>query len=88
MQPTKKAFQKVFSSLTNITKATCTVTAEGVANEEMAFVDGRYAQVVKIVGNQVTLQIFEGTNGIATNSEVVFTGKPPILKVGDDLAGR
>ncbi len=90
MQTSKdnKAFQKVFTKLTNITKATCTVTAEGVGNEEMAVVDGRPAQVVKIFGDQVTLQIFQGTNGIATNSEVIFTGKPPQLKVGDDLIGR
>ncbi len=83
-----KAFQKVFRKLTNITKATCTVQAEGISNEEMAYVDGRAAQVVKIVGDQVTLQIFKGTDGIATNSEVIFTGRPPMLKIGDDLVGR
>jgi len=84
----KKAFQKVFSKLTNITKATCTVTAEGVSNEEMAYVHGRPAQVVRIVDDQVTLQIFTGTAGIGTNAEVVFMGKPPTLKVSEELAGR
>jgi V/A-type H+-transporting ATPase subunit B len=84
----KKAFQKVFSKLTNITKATCTVTAKGISNEEMAYVDGRPAQVVRLVGDQVTLQVFTGTAGIGTKSEVVFTGKSPTLKVGDELAGR
>ncbi len=85
---TRKAFQKIFTKLTNITKATCTVKAEGVANEEMALVDGMPAQVVKIVGDNVTLQIFKGTNGIRTNSEVVFLGKSPTLKVGEGLIGR
>ena len=40
----KQAFQKVFRNITNITKATCTVQAEGVSNEEMALVDGNPAQ--------------------------------------------
>jgi len=84
----KKAFQKIFTKLTSITKATVTVQARGVANEEMASVDGRPAQVVKIVDDQVTLQIFQGTNGIATNSEVVFHGRAPFLTVSDDLIGR
>ncbi len=83
-----QAFQKIYTKLENITKATCTIKAEGVANEEMALVDGRPAQVVKINRDMVTLQIFPGTQGIATNSEVVFTGKPPSIKVGDELRGR
>jgi V/A-type H+-transporting ATPase subunit B len=82
------AFQKVYSKIENITKATCTVEAEGVRNEEMALVSGRPAQVVKISGNKVTLQVFPGTQGIATNSEVVFTGKAPSLKVSDSMRGR
>jgi len=83
-----KAFQKIYTHIENVTKATCTVHADGVANEEMAMVDGRPAQVVKIAGNRVTLQIFPGTQGIATNAEVVFLGKPPTLKVSDELKGR
>jgi V/A-type H+-transporting ATPase subunit B len=51
-------------------------------------VNGRLAQVVKIIGDVVTLQVFGGTEGIPTNAEVVFMGKPPVLKVSDDLAGR
>jgi V/A-type H+-transporting ATPase subunit B len=83
-----KAFQKIYTKLTQITKATCSLHAENVGYEEMAIVDGRPAQVVKITGNLVTLQIFPGTEGIATNSEVVFLGRPPVLRVSDSLAGR
>ncbi|HMA99535.1 MAG TPA: V-type ATP synthase subunit B [Spirochaetota bacterium] len=82
------AFQKVYKKITNITKATCTIEADGISNEEMAYVDDRPAQVVKIEGNRVTLQIFPGTQGIPTNAEVVFTGKAPSLKVSDELRGR
>ncbi len=83
-----KAFQKIYTHIENVTKATVTIEAEGVTNEEMALVDNRPAQVVKIVGKKVTLQIFPGTQGIATNAEVVFLGKPPTLKVSDELKGR
>ena len=85
---TSTAFQKVYTKLTQITKATCTVKATGVGFDELATVSGRLAQVVKIMDDSVTLQIFSGTEGIATDAEVVFFGRPPTLKVSDDLAGR
>ena len=83
-----EAFQKIYTKITKITKATCSLKAPGIGNDEMAYVNGRPAQVVKIAGDEVTLQIFQGTEGIGTDAEVVFTGKPPMLKVSDDLAGR
>ena len=82
------AFHKIYTKLTQITKATCAVTATGVGYEELATVSGRLAQVVKIMGETVTLQIFSGTEGIGTDAEVVFFGHPPLLKVGEQLAGR
>ncbi len=82
------AFQKVNTKITQITKATCTLNAQGVGNDELAIVDGRLAQVVKIWGNDITLQVFSGTEGIPTNAEVTFLGKAPTLRVGDDLCGR
>jgi V/A-type H+-transporting ATPase subunit B len=83
-----QAFQKVYTKLTNITKATVSLKAQDVGYDEMAVVDGRMAQVVKIVGDQVVLQIFSGTEGIPTNAEVTFLGNPPQLKVSDELSGR
>ena len=82
------AFQKVYTEITQITKATCSLRARGVGNDELALVDGRLAQVVKIWGEDVTLQVFSGTEGIPTNAEVTFLGKAPTLKVGDELCGR
>ena len=83
-----KAFQKIYTKITQITKATCSLKATGVGYDELASVDGKLAQVVKIIGDEVTLQVFSGTEGIRTNAEVVFMGKAPTLKVGDQLAGR
>jgi V/A-type H+-transporting ATPase subunit B len=83
-----QAFQKIYTKLNQITKATCSVRATGIGNEELATVGGRLAQVVKIVEDNITLQIYAGTEGIGTDAEVVFFGKAPSLKVGHDLAGR
>ncbi len=82
------AFQKVYVKLTNITKATVSLKAQNIGYEEMAVVHGRLAQVVKIMGENVILQVFSGTEGIPTNAEVIFLGRPPQLKVSDQLAGR
>lgn len=82
------AFQKVYTKVSQITKATCSLKAKGVGYDELATINGKLAQVVKIVGEDVTLQVFDGTGGIPTNAEVVFLGKAPTLKVSDQLAGR
>ncbi|MCD8208327.1 MAG: V-type ATP synthase subunit B [Bacteroidales bacterium] len=83
-----KAFQRIYTQLEGITKATVSLNATGVSNDELAIVAGRLAQVVRTKGDMVTLQVFSGTEGIPTNAEVEFLGKAPTLKVGDDLAGR
>ena len=43
-----KAFQKIYTKISQITKATCTLKATGVGADELAMVDGKLAQVVKI----------------------------------------
>ena len=83
-----QAFQKVYTQISQITKATCSLKATGVGYDELATINGKLAQVVKIMGDNVTLQVFEGTGGIPTNAEVTFLGKSPSLKVSEQLAGR
>lgn len=83
-----KAFQRIYTHLTAITKATVTLEADGVSADELALVAGRLAQVVKIKGQSITLQVFGGTEDIPTNAEVTFFGEPPTLNVSDELAGR
>ena len=85
---TTKAFQRIYTQLEAITKATVVLKAQGVSNDELATVDGRLAQVVKIKGDLVTLQVFSGTEGIPTDSEVIFFGEAPSLHVSEQLAGR
>lgn len=83
-----RAFQPVYYKINRINKATCELQCTTAGYDEMAMVNGRLAQVVKIIGDKVTLQVFSGTDGIPTDAEVIFSGKPPVLKVSTDLAGR
>jgi len=83
-----RAYQKVYTQLEAITKATVSLKAPGASNDELAVVDGRLAQVVNTKGDLVTLQVFSGTEGIPTNAAVTFLGEPPTLHVSDALAGR
>lgn len=83
-----RAFRKIYTKIEDITKATVTLRAEGVKNEELAWVDNRAAQVVGIKGDLITLQIFAGTRGLGNNAEVSFMGTPPGITVGKGLEGR
>ena len=75
-----KAFQKIYTKISQITKAYLFAESNRGCYDELAMVNGKLAQVVKIAGDEVTLQVFEGTEGIPTNAEVVFLGKSPTLK--------
>ena len=74
---TTKAFQRIYTQLEAITKATVALNAQGVSNDELATVDGRLAQVVKIKGDLVTLQVFSGTEGIPTDSKLMILFNAP-----------
>lgn len=78
-----KAFQKIYTQLEAITKATVTLRAKGISNDELAVVDGKLAQVVKTKGDLVTLQVFSGTEGIPTNAQVTFLGAPRVPAAPD-----
>lgn len=82
------AFRKVYTQVKRITKATCEIRASGVRYGELAWVEGRPAQAISVKGDLVTLQIFGGTDGLASNSRVVFAATPPSLKVDELLSGR
>ena len=70
-----------------------TVTAQGVVLGELAQVDlkdGRsiYASVLRIEGDQVTLQVFQSTRGISTGDKVTFLKRQMQATFGDSLMGR
>ena len=46
-----EAFQKIYTKISQITKATCSLKAKGVGYDELATINGKLAQVVKIAGD-------------------------------------
>lgn len=49
----------------------------------------RKGRVIKIDGDKVIIQVFEGTSGIATdNSSVKFTGEPLTIPLSKEILGR
>ncbi|MGL5439165.1 MAG: V-type ATP synthase subunit B [Filifactoraceae bacterium] len=67
---------------------------EGVSYDEMMDLqieggEKRRAKVVRIQGDKVIAQVFEGTTGISTqNSAVTFTGKPLEISLSKEILGR
>ena len=41
-----KAFQKIYTKITQITKATCSLKATGVGYDELATVDGKLSHIM------------------------------------------
>jgi V/A-type H+-transporting ATPase subunit B len=46
------------------------------------------AQVIRLQGDEVSLQVFSGSRGISTNDEVKFLGHPMQVPFGEALLGR
>ncbi len=83
---------KVFNRIESITGNVITVRASGVKYNELAEVSTRFgkslAQVNKLDGDLVSLQVFAGGQGISTGDEVRFLGHEMRVSFGDDLLGR
>jgi len=84
--------KKVYSRILSIVGNVITVKASGVAYRELAQIaSGRgksLAQVIKLDGNTVSLQVFAGSAGVSTNDEVRFLGHPMQVSFSDDIIGR
>lgn len=83
---------KVYNRIENISGNVITVHAAGVKNEELAMVNTRFgkslAQVIKIDGKRVSLQVFSGSRGITTDDEVRFLGRTMRVATGSHMMGR
>ena len=84
--------QTIHTRVLQIAGSVITVSATGVGYNELAEVTSRrgtsLAQVIKIAGDLVSLQVFAGARGIATNDEVRFLGRNMQVSFSDDLLGR
>ncbi|MBP5436746.1 MAG: V-type ATP synthase subunit B [Treponema sp.] len=83
---------KVYSKIESINGSVITVKANGVKLNELAEIETRFgkslAEVNKIDGENVSLQVFAGGRGVATNDKIRFLGHDMRVSFSDNLLGR
>ena len=84
--------RKYYDEITKIAGNVVTVRASGIGYDELAVVHTGHgsslAQVIRLEGDQVSLQVFSGTQGISNNDRIEFLGRPMEVAFTDDLLGR
>jgi len=84
--------RKYYDHITRIAGNVVTVSAEGIGYDELAVITTSrgpsLAQVIRLESDQVSLQVFAGTQGVSTGDKVRFLGRPMQVHYGDDLLGR
>ena len=83
---------KVYHKIDALSGSVATLRAEGVKYNEIAEIESRagtsLAQVIKLDGPNVTLQIFAGARGVDTAAKVRFLGETMKVPFSDALLGR
>jgi len=83
---------KVYSKIESITGSVITVKADGIRYGDLAEVDTVFgtslAEVNRLQGDTVSLQVFAGGRGISTGDTIRFLGRPMQVPFSDNLMGR
>ena len=83
---------KVYTNIIQIAGDVITVEAQGVGYSDIAEVTTQrgtsLAQVIRLDGKRVSLQVFAGSRGISTGDKVRFLGHPMRVASGKNLIGR
>ncbi len=83
---------KVYHRIDALSGSVATLRAEGVRYGEIAEIESRagtsLAQVIKLDGGSVTLQIFAGARGVDTSAKVRFLGEAMKVSFSEALLGR
>ena len=84
--------KKVYSKIESITGSVITVKADGVKYGELAEIETSFgtslAQVNKLSGDLVSLQVFSGGRGVSTGDKIRFLGNEMRVSFSDNLMGR
>ena len=84
--------KKTYSKIESINGSVITVRANDVRYGELAQIKTRFglslAEVNKINGDLVSLQVFAGGRGVSTGDELVFLGHEMEVSFSPDLLGR
>lgn len=83
---------KIYHKIDALSGSIATLRGEGVKYNEIAEIESRagtsLAQVIKLDGPNVTLQIFAGARGVDTAAKVRFLGETMKVPFSDALLGR
>ncbi|MGB3975257.1 MAG: V-type ATP synthase subunit B [bacterium] len=85
--------RRVYNKIQQIVGNVITVQAEGISYEELAEITTlrgtkSLAQVIKLDGDTVSLQVFSGSRGLSVNDEIRFLGRPMQVAFSDNMQGR
>ena len=83
---------KVYSRIESINGSVITVRAKGVKLNELAEITTRFgkslAEVNKIDGDLISLQVFAGGRGVSTGDQIRFLGHEMEVSFSENLLGR
>ena len=84
--------RKYYNRIENLAGNVAMLKAPNVGYEELAEVEGAWgkslAQVIKVNGENVSLQVFSGTRGVSTGDKVSFLGTSMRFSFSENLFGR
>ena len=84
--------KKVYSKMESINGSVITVRAENVKNGELAEIETVFgtslAEVTRITGDTVSLQVFAGGRGVSTGDQIRFLGHEMQISFSENLLGR
>ncbi len=84
--------RKIYSQILQIAGDVITVEAENVGYRELAEIKTKrgasLAQVIRLDGNKVSLQVLAGSRGISTDDQVRFLRHPMRISYSSNLLGR
>jgi len=84
--------KKIYNKITQISGNVVVLSATGIRYGELAVITSErgdsFAEVIRIDGKLVYLQVFTGSGGVSTGDEVRFLGKQMEISFSEDLLGR
>lgn len=83
---------KIYSKIESISGSVITVRAEGITYNELAEIETAFgtslAEVNRIDGDLVSLQVFAGGRGVSTGDKIRFLGREMEVCFSENLMGR
>jgi V/A-type H+-transporting ATPase subunit B len=84
--------KKIYSKIESISGSVITVRADGVKYGELAEIETSFgtslAEVNKLSGDLVSLQVFAGGRGVSTGDQIRFLGNEMRVSFSENLMGR